>query len=89
MKFPATGKPVTLLNWHHADKLYRLDEPEVVTMALQPLSSIFIHSYTFLPVHDVAGGLEVDRSTPTARERRPVPGRYSGDHSRLLPRRSR
>lgn len=59
MKYLPTGKRVTLMNWHRAEKLYRLnEEPQISAIALYPLSNIFIHSYTFLPVHNETGGLE-------------------------------
>jgi hypothetical protein len=58
VQYRPTGKRVNFMNWHRADKLYFLDKPVKSQLTLERLSNIFIHSYTFLPVHNEDDGLE-------------------------------
>jgi hypothetical protein len=58
MSFRPTGKRVTFMNWHRADELYFLDQPRNEQIALSRLANVFIHSFSFLPVHNEAGFLD-------------------------------
>jgi hypothetical protein len=53
--YPPKGKPVTLLNWHKIDRLYKLDKGRKGTIGLRALCNSFIHSYVFLPVFSETG----------------------------------
>jgi hypothetical protein len=48
-EFPPSGKAVNLLNWHHIDRLFRLDEPNNTSIDLLSLCNQFVHSYVFVP----------------------------------------
>jgi hypothetical protein len=58
VKYRPTGKHVTFMNWHRPSELYTLDRPQNEEISLLRLCSIFIHSYTFLPLHNDRHGLE-------------------------------
>lgn len=47
-EFAPTGRAVTLLNWHHIDRLYRLDAPKKSQIDLMALCHQFVHSYIFM-----------------------------------------
>jgi len=51
------GKPITLLNWHHIDRLYYLEEAKRESIGLIDLCNQFVHSYIFAPLFDEAGFL--------------------------------
>jgi hypothetical protein len=48
--YPASGRPVTLLNWHKIDELFAMDAGQPITRDVRFLCNQFIHSYVFLPV---------------------------------------
>ena len=48
-EFPPSGKAVNLLNWHHIDRLFKLDEPNKTSIDLLSLCNQFVHSYIFVP----------------------------------------
>lgn len=47
-KFAPTGNAVTLLNWHHIDRLYRLENSKKSQIDLIALCHQFVHSYIFM-----------------------------------------
>lgn len=47
-EFAAASKPVHLYNWHHIDRLYKLDTPKKAKIDLLSLCHQFVHSYIFL-----------------------------------------
>jgi hypothetical protein len=47
-EFPPSGKAANLLNWHHIDRLLRLDEPNKTSVDLLSLCNQFVHSYVFV-----------------------------------------
>ena len=49
-RYPPTGKPVTLLNWHKLEALYDLDRREPSSLALPLLCHQFVHSYVFTSI---------------------------------------
>ena len=50
ISFPSLGEAVTLLNWHHFDRLYDFNRPNEQKRSLQWLCNIIVHSYIFSPV---------------------------------------
>ncbi|WP_339612680.1 hypothetical protein [uncultured Rubinisphaera sp.] len=56
--FPATGKLITIRNWHHLDSLYKLEAPKSENRKLLFICHQFIHSYVFSPVFDNDDKLE-------------------------------
>jgi len=48
--YQASGKPVTITNWHNIDRLYDLDNTCKTTLTLRELCNQLIHSYVFLPL---------------------------------------
>ncbi|MHB0937655.1 MAG: hypothetical protein ACYC6A_14805 [Armatimonadota bacterium] len=58
ISYSATGKPTTLLNWHHIDDHYDMRMPGSVTKDIRFVCNQFIHSYTFASCMDENGCLE-------------------------------
>ena len=50
--FPATGKPVTYMNWHKLDELYDLSKPNGQSRHLGFICDQIIHSYVFMANFD-------------------------------------
>ena len=50
IEYSATGKPVTLLNSHKIDELYKLNAPRKKTVKLRFLCNQMVHSYVFMVV---------------------------------------
>ena len=57
ISFPSLGKPVTLLNWHHLDRLYDFDHPNEQKRSIQWLCNQVVHSYVFTPTFAEPVGL--------------------------------
>lgn len=55
--FPSLGKPVTLLSWHHLDRLYDFDHPNEKKRSIQWLCNQVVHSYVFTPTFAEPSGL--------------------------------
>jgi hypothetical protein len=55
--YGATGKSVTLMNWHNVDKLFDLENARLVTLDVVGLCHQFVHSYVFMVVLKQSGGL--------------------------------
>jgi len=48
--YSAIGKPVTLLNWHNLDELYKVQEPSGLVKPLSFVANQIIHSFVFVPI---------------------------------------
>lgn len=47
MKYPSTGTPVPLMNWHKIDKLYRMKKGKKDSIPLRKFCNLLIHSHVF------------------------------------------
>jgi hypothetical protein len=54
LEFAPTGKRIHLYNWHHIDRLYKLDSSKGSKIDLFSLCHQFVHSYIFLLSFDEA-----------------------------------
>lgn len=52
VEYPATGKTITMLNWHNLDELYDLDSTTTVDRDVLFVCHQFVHSFVFSPVFD-------------------------------------
>ena len=55
--YPSKGGTITLLNWHHIDRFFDLDNPQTAQLKVPDLANQVIHSFIFIPASDAAGGL--------------------------------
>jgi len=53
--YRATGKPVTLMNWHHLDELYDFSSRVKDKVSLRFVCNQLIHSYVFMPMSGQRG----------------------------------
>ena len=58
LEHPATGKPVTYMNWHRLDELYDFSTSASVQRPLRFICNQMVHSYVFAAVVGEEGGLE-------------------------------
>jgi len=56
-RYAASGKTVTLLNWHNIERLYDLDSEKKASLGLRKFCDQIIHSYVFITLHEEGAGL--------------------------------
>lgn len=56
-KHPWKGEPVTMLNWHHYEKLYDIASKHEGQTSLRKICNQIVHSYIFATEHSETGGL--------------------------------